>query len=92
LTTLDQIREQIDSIDRALVELLAQRQSWVQKAAAHKPDDAAVAAPARVEQVIAKVRAHAATVGAAPDLVEAVYRVMIARFIELERAERQSSA
>ena len=41
----------------------------------------------RIEEVIAKVRGLAAEYGAPPDLVEAVYRLMIDRFIALEAEE-----
>ena len=44
-------------------------------------------APARVEQVIAKVRALAEGAGASPAVTEQVYRAMIAAFIEQELSE-----
>lgn len=50
------------------------------------PSSSAVQAPARVEQVIAKVRALAGDEGIEPDLVEALYRQMIARFVSIELA------
>jgi isochorismate pyruvate lyase len=43
-----------------------------------------VPAPQRVEQVIAHVRALAEAHGALPEVVERVYRSMIAAFIEAE--------
>jgi len=46
-----------------------------------------VADPARVEQVIAKVRAHCAELRFDADLGEAVYRAMISGFIRLESNE-----
>jgi isochorismate pyruvate lyase len=49
-----------------------------------KRDEDAVRAPARVEQVIAKVRALADESGASPDVVEGAYRALIAGFVELE--------
>ncbi len=87
--SLTEIRARIDGIDRAIVELLAQRWRCVQEAAHHKRNDQEVAAPARVEQVIGKVRAHALALQAPADLVEAVYRLMIAQFIALERGVRR---
>ncbi|MGA4323153.1 chorismate mutase [Ectopseudomonas hydrolytica] len=85
--SLDEVRQQIDSLDRQIVELLAARGGYVSQAARFKRDTDAVRAPQRVEQVIAKVRALAATVGASPEVVEQVYRAMIAAFIEAELAE-----
>lgn len=54
--TLDVAREQIDGIDARIVELIAERQRWVETAGRLKADEQAVRAPARVEQVVAKVR------------------------------------
>ena len=44
------------AIDGEIVALLARREALVRQAAPLKADDAAVRAPARVEQVIARVR------------------------------------
>ena len=76
----------IDSLDRQIVALIAVRQVQVVRAAKLKqgqPTDA-VRAPARVGEVISKVRDLATTEGASPDVVEAVYRAMIAAFTTLE--------
>ncbi|GAA1318936.1 chorismate mutase [Leucobacter albus] len=85
--SLAAIRERIDGIDAELVELIAERQRWVVAAGTHKTDDASVRAPARVEQVIAKVRGLAVEAGASPEVVEHTYRAMISAFINLELAE-----
>ena len=60
------------------------------QAARFKKDSDAVRAPQRVEQVIAKVRALADALDANPDVTEAVYRAMIAAFIEQELAEHSA--
>lgn len=85
---LTEIRAGIDAVDAELVALLARRELLVRRAAPLKPDDAAVRAPARVEQVIARVRALAADAGASPDAVERIYRGMIATYIDLETDAR----
>lgn len=82
--SLEEVRERIDQIDRAMVDLIAQRGAFVAQAARFKKDSADVRAPARVEQVIAKVRALADERGASAAVVEQVYRAMIAAFIEEE--------
>lgn len=82
--SLEQVRERIDQIDRAMVDLIAQRGGFVAQAARFKKDSADVRAPARVEQVIAKVRALADERGASSSVVEQVYRAMIAAFIDEE--------
>lgn len=68
MTSLTEIRARTDELDERIVALVAERQRCVEAAAAHEKDDAGVAAPARVEQVIARVRAHAERLGALPDL------------------------
>src|SRR3712207_478459 len=85
--TLDDVRREIDRIDHEIVRLLAARGEQVRRAGALKASVADVEAPARVERVVANVRRLAAEVGADPDLVERVYRIMIAAFIEAERAQ-----
>ncbi|WP_248750800.1 chorismate mutase [Pseudomonas sp. MWU15-20650] len=86
-TTLEEVRENIDRLDQQIVTLLAERGRYVSQAARFKKDTDGVKAPQRVEQVIAKVRDLAHTVGANPEVTEQVYRAMIAAFIEQELAE-----
>lgn len=83
-TSIEEVRQQIDQIDRQVVALLARRGNFVTQAAAFKKTTDDVRAPARVEQVIAKVRGLANEAGASADVVERVYRAMIAAFIDEE--------
>ena len=81
---IENVRAEIDELDRQIIELVSRRQHWVQEAGKLKVDRDDVRAPARVEQVISKVRARAEGSGADPDVVEQTYRAMIAAFIDLE--------
>jgi isochorismate pyruvate lyase len=83
-TSLADIRAQIDRLDRHIVRLLAERGAYVLAAAPFKRDAAAVAAPERVEQVIAQVRAVAQAEGALPEVVERIYRELIAAYTDAE--------
>lgn len=83
-TSIEDVRQRIDEIDRQVVALLATRGTFVNQAAAFKKTTTDVRAPARVEQVIDKVRTLAHEAGASPEVVEKVYRAMIAAFIEQE--------
>ncbi len=85
--SLNEVRDNIDKIDRKIVELLAQRGTLVTQAASFKKTTDEVKAPNRVEQVIAKVTALAQEHGANPAVVESVYRAMISAFIEAELKE-----
>jgi isochorismate pyruvate lyase len=88
--SLDEVRAQIDRLDRAIVELLADRGQYVRQAARFKKTSADVTAPKRVEQVIARVRALADEFGGDADVVERVYRAMIAAFTDAELVEHKN--
>lgn len=81
---LAEIRSRIDLLDREIVRLLGQRETLVRRAGRLKSDSAAVRAPDRVAQVVARVRGVAEEVGASPAVVERTYRAMIDAFIDLE--------
>lgn len=85
--SINEVRENIDQIDRKIVALLAERGNFVTQAAAFKKTTDEVRAPNRVEQVIAKVQSLAQEHGANPKVVETVYRAMISAFIEAELKE-----
>ena len=86
-SSIDEVRSNIDRIDRQIVGLLAERGCFVVQAASFKKTTEDVKAPQRVEQVIAKVRSLSAQLGANAAVTEQVYRAMIAAFIEAELAE-----
>ena len=81
------MRDNIDRIDHAIVALIAERGKYVAEAGRFKADPAAVSAPARVDAIVAKVRADAEAQGLDPTVAEKTYRAMIAAFEDYERAE-----
>ena len=83
--SLSEVRENIDRIDRDLVRLMAERQKYVAEAGRFKANPAAVSAPARVEQVIEKVKTLAREQGLAEAVAEKTFRAMIAGFEDYER-------
>ena len=85
-TSLADVRLRIDAIDRQLVALIAERGACVAQAATFKRNDAEIAAPDRVAQVLARVNGLAVELGADPQVVEATWRAMIAAFIDAETA------
>lgn len=86
-SSLEEVRENIDRIDNEIIKLIAERTTYVVQASSFKKDEAGVKDSARVEKVIAKVRAKAGEYGANQDMVEALYREMISRFINMEMSE-----
>jgi isochorismate pyruvate lyase len=82
---LAEVRVEIDRIDNALVEQIAERLGYVERAWQLKlqlRQEANV--PWRNQQVIDKVRARASERGVPPDLCEALWRQMIGWFIQYE--------
>lgn len=84
--SLEQVRAEIDRVDRQMLALLAVRGGYVKQAAYFKRCAAEVPAPQRVEQVIAKVTDLAREIGADSAVAEATWRAMIAAFIQSELA------
>lgn len=82
--SLEEVRSRIDEIDNAIIALIGERTECVRWAGTFKKDEQGVKDPSRVEKVIARVRAQAVEHGADPDMVEALYREMIGRFIGME--------
>ncbi|MDD4965286.1 MAG: chorismate mutase [Gallionella sp.] len=86
-TSIEEVRTNIDRIDREIVALLAERGSFVKQAASFKKSTEDVKAPQRVEQVISKVITLSQELGANPSVTEHVYRAMISGFINAELTE-----
>ena len=81
---LTELRAEIDRLDHDLVALLASRTGYVARAAQLKKNRAAIVDQARIEQIIAKVRSQATGLGVEPQVIEAIYRAMIAAYIAYE--------
>lgn len=88
--SIEEVRTNIDRIDRQIVSLLAERGGFVKQAASFKKTTDDVKAPQRVEQVIAKVTSLSLELGANPAVTEQVYRAMISAFINTELAEHKT--
>ncbi|HVZ70315.1 MAG TPA: chorismate mutase [Rhizomicrobium sp.] len=82
--SMEDVRRQIDRIDRALVGLLAERQTYIERAAELKTARDSVRDEARIEDVVSKVLAEAKRQGLNPAIAEPVWRELIERSIELE--------
>ncbi len=89
--SMDEIRVEIDRIDEALVELVAERFTYVDRAwqLKNSPDEAVV--PWRIQQVVDKVRAQAEEKGLPPELAESLWRQMIGWFIQYEEEQLEEA-
>lgn len=83
--SLDDVRYNIDLIDRVIIQLISERSFFVNEASRFKKSEAEVEAPQRVQEVIDKVRHVAVSKKLNPDIAEKVYRAMIGAFIEQEK-------
>lgn len=84
---LDDVRKNIDRIDKEVIKLIAERGNFVKQASKFKKNSDDVQAPQRVEAVIQKVRNLSKEYGANPDMIETLYREMISGFINMEMNE-----
>lgn len=84
---MDEVRAEIDRLDKALVDLMAERFTFVDRAwqLKNNPDEATV--PWRIQQVVDKVRDRAGERGLPPELAEALWRQMIGWFIQYEEEQ-----
>ena len=82
--TMPEVRVGVDALDRALVTLLAERQRYMDAAARIKGDRHAVHDQARIEDVVAKVKASARAAGLSEQIAEPVWRTLIDRCIAYE--------
>jgi isochorismate pyruvate lyase len=71
------VRREIDRVDRALVRLLAERLTYIERAGHIKKDRAVVRDEARINDVLAKVKVTCASEGFPPEIAEPVWRALM---------------
>lgn len=81
---MNEVRSEIDRVDRALVDLLSERWTYVDRAWFFKrsPEEASV--PWRNKDVIDKVKTRATEKDMPPELAEALWRLIIGWGIQYE--------
>jgi len=82
--TMLEVRQGVVALDRLLVQVLAERQRYMDAAARIKGERHAVRDNARVEDVVAKVKAAARDAGLSEEIAEPVWRTLIERCIAYE--------
>ena len=88
MASLDDLRQEIDAIDRAIVELLARRLDVCTEVAEIKSQTGAtVIQPARVRSVLATRRQWAIDHGVDADFAEQIFRTLLAETHRIEVAE-----
>jgi isochorismate pyruvate lyase len=89
--SMAEVREEIDALDRAIVELLADRLHYIEEAARIKRSRDQVRDEARIADVLKKVEAEARRIGANASVLVETYRTLIEASIayELEQFDRR---
>lgn len=85
-TTMAEVRAGVDTVDRALIALLATRMSLMAAAARIKPDRAAVRDERRKAEVVGNVVRAAAVAGLPPGLAEMLWETLVEASIAYELA------
>lgn len=81
---MDDIRAEIDLLDRAVVSLIGQRHQYVLAAAKFKTSATSVRAPERFKAMLAQRRQWAEQEGLSPVAIERMFSDLVNHFIEEE--------
>ena len=89
---MQDIRAEIDRIDKEVIRLLGQRFEYVQAASQFKTSATSVRAPERFKAMLEQRRAWAQEAGLDGGVIENVYRDLVNYFIEEEMKKWQSES
>jgi isochorismate pyruvate lyase len=81
---MEDIRREIDLLDRAVIQLLGARFKYVLSASKFKTSATSVRAPERFSAMLAKRREWAEIEGLSPEVIEKLYTDLVNHFIEEE--------
>ena len=90
-TNIQEIRTEIDEIDRQVIASFAKRFAYVKAASKFKTDATSVRAKERFVAMLEQRRTWAQENGLNPDVIEKIYRDLITYFIEEELNHWQSN-
>ena len=82
--TMAEVRDGVDTLDRQLVALIAERARYMEAAARIKPGRDTVRDDWRVNDVLTKVKAEAEKTGLPVSIAEPVWRELVERSIQYE--------
>lgn len=89
-SNIQEIRSEIDAIDREVINALGKRFAYVKAAANFKPSETRVKAPERFNTMLQQRRIWAESAGLNPDVIEKLYRDLVNYFIDEELKHWQS--
>jgi len=85
--SLEEARAEIDKLDNDIVELIAQRNSYIKQIAHFKTSIDEIKSDDRIDFIISNARAKAISLGLSPNLINDLYITMIDNMVESEVAE-----
>jgi len=80
--SIEEVRQEIDEIDHAIISLIGKRFSFIQEIIKYKSNVDEVYAKNRYLGVISERREFAANHQLNPDVIESMYRILMDYFIE----------
>jgi isochorismate pyruvate lyase len=91
--SIQEIREGVDEIDLALLQLLVRRQAYAARFVKIRKETGLPRAPdeKRIAQQIERAKALGLEMGVSPIIVEPLFRTMIAQHVEFERLQYAQS-
>ena len=82
--SIEDVRRAIDTLDREIIHLIGRRASYVERAAHFKTGEVSVRAPERQRTMLEARRRWAEENGLDPDVIENLYRDLLAYFVDRE--------
>ena len=89
---MEDIRAEIDRLDKTIITLIGKRFQYVQAAAKFKTSESSVRAPERFKAMLQQRRLWAQEQGLSPDAIEKLYSDLVNHFIEEEMKRWRSEA
>lgn len=91
-TGMEDIRVEIDNMDRDIIAILGKRFEYVKSAAKFKTSETSVRAPERFKSMLEQRRVWASSEGLSPDAIEKMYRDLVNHFIKEEMARWEAES
>ena len=85
--SLQEVRDEIDIVDRELVDLISKRSHLIRQAAAFKNSVDEVKAQDRIDDIMQKVRKRAIELNINPNMISELFTIMINEMVETEISE-----
>ncbi|MGM4247109.1 chorismate mutase, partial [Salmonella sp. NW245] len=89
--TLQEVRDEVDIIDKKLVELISERSHLIRQAAGFKESVAEVKAQDRIDDIMQKVRKKAIELNVNPNMISELFKIMIDEMVETEISELRNA-